>query len=56
MSEQGNNASKRTAVDFMLAPFKPFFEDPLITEICVNNPKEVFVKELVNGGVNQLRF
>ena len=44
MSEQGNNASKRTAVDFMLAPFKPFFEDPLITEICVNNPKEVFVE------------
>lgn len=44
MSEQSNNASKRTAVDFMLAPFKPFFEDPLITEICVNNPKEVFVE------------
>ena len=37
--------AKRTAVDYMLTPFKPFFDDPQVTEICVNEPKIVFVEK-----------
>lgn len=40
-----NVAAKRTAVDFMLTPLKPFFDDPEITEICINEPFTVFVEK-----------
>lgn len=36
--------NKATSVLFMLEPFKPFFEDDKVTEICVNRPGEVFVE------------
>lgn len=35
---------KATAASFELMPFKPFFEDDKVTEICVNAPGEVFVE------------
>lgn len=39
-----NRTSKDTSVLFMLEPLKPFFEDPQVTEICVNSPGEVFTE------------
>lgn len=38
-------AAKRTAVDYMLAPLHEFFNDPSITEICINEPYIVFVEK-----------
>ena len=40
-----NKLHKATSVLFMLEPLKPFFEDPLVTEICINEPKIVFVEK-----------
>ncbi len=36
---------KDTAVRYMLQPFRKFFDDPEITEICVNRPGEVFCEK-----------
>ena len=36
--------SKDTSVNFMLEPLQIFFSDPEVTEICVNQPCEVFVE------------
>lgn len=46
MSDQDKNTqlNKATSVLFMLEPLKPFFEDKEITEICINEPKIVFVE------------
>lgn len=40
MSDSASSASlqKDEAVKYRLEPFRPFFEDPLVTEICVNDP------------------
>ncbi len=44
IDEKQNRVRKDASVLFMLEPFKPFFEDDKITEICVNKPGEVFVE------------
>ncbi len=36
--------AKDTSVLFMLAPFKPFFDNKCVTEICVNRPGQVFTE------------
>ena len=39
-----SKVSKDISVKFMLEPLAPFFSDPAITEICVNQPGTVFVE------------
>lgn len=36
--------SKDTSVLFMLEPLKQFFDDPDVTEICINSPCEVYTE------------
>lgn len=33
-----------TSINHLIAPLRPWFDDPQITEICVNRPGEVFVE------------
>ena len=40
-----NEISKDLAVNFLLQPLKPLFDDPEITEICINEPKLVFFEK-----------
>ena len=39
-----SGTSRDTAVRFQLQPFRRFFEDEKVTEICVNRPGEVFTE------------
>ena len=41
---ENKRISKDTSVLYLLEPFKPFFEDEKVTEICVNKPGEVFTE------------
>lgn len=41
---ENKRIAKDTSVLYLLEPFKPFFEDDKVTEICVNKPGEVFTE------------
>ena len=59
MVTASSRVNKDTSVLFMLSPFKPFFLDDKVTEICVNRPGEVFVEregKWIAHDVPQLTF
>lgn len=45
VEEYSSKLNKATSVLFMLEPLKAFFNDPEITEICINEPQVVFVEK-----------
>lgn len=50
---------KDKSVRYMLQPLQPYFDDPEITEICINKPYEVFCEKKgvwVSYGVEKLSF
>ena len=44
MAITDSSVDKAASVSYRLTPFKPFFDDAQVTEICVNRPGEVFVE------------
>ena len=44
MALTDSSVDKAASVSYRLTPFKPFFDDAQVTEICVNRPREVFVE------------
>lgn len=44
-SSNSTSVEKGTSVNYMLQPFQEYLEDPMITEICVNQPSELFVEK-----------
>lgn len=39
-----NTLNKDTSVRFMLKPLQSFFDDPDVTEICINSPGEIYTE------------
>ncbi len=50
-----NEISKDLAVNFLLQPLKPLFDDPEITEICINEPNVVFYEKNGKWGSTQYK-
>lgn len=47
---------KDATVSYLLEDFKQFFDDPDVTEICVNAPGEVWCEKEASGYAQRLKY
>ncbi|MDQ2655178.1 MAG: P-type DNA transfer ATPase VirB11 [Chloroflexota bacterium] len=56
MAQTLNCAAESSALDLTLRALRPFLEDPLVTELCINRPGEAFIETRAGWQQQSLPF